>query len=259
TLLELTRAYAVFPNRGRRVEPVFIRRVLDRNGQVLIDNVVLGSDPVVIPPPGEEPEAEILDEPTDAARIAGAADPEDASLALDPDQLVPVEDAFLMTDMLRAVVQEGTGFRLKALGRPLGGKTGTTNDQADAWFVGFSPDIATGVWVGHDSHHKLGFGETGSRAAAPIWVDYMRVALADRPIRDFLAPDSIIYTRIDKKTGLLADPTSHETLFQAFIAGTEPTTRAETQRNTDDALRDLREEGFGVDSDDMLMMQLDSF
>ena len=84
---------------------------------------------------------------------------------------------------------------LPQLGRPLGGKTGTTNDQADAWFIGFSPDVATGVWVGHDESHFLGYGETGSRAAAPIWVDYMRVALADRPVRDFVPPELIAFTR----------------------------------------------------------------
>jgi penicillin-binding protein 1A len=275
TLLELTRAYAVFPARGRRVEPTFIRRVLDRDGNVLLENIVIGSEPVVVPPPGEEPAVEATSEPeTPSIEIAAVVeDPgveefdseefdgeleEGAKEPVDPNQLIPQEDAFLMADMLRAVVQEGTGYRLKALGRPLGGKTGTTNDQADGWFVGFSPGIATGVWVGHDSSQKLGVGETGSRAAAPIWVDYMRVALDGRPVRDFEVPGSIVYTRIDRKTGLLASATSGETLFQAFVTGSEPTTQAAAQQTTDDAMRNLREEAFSGDSS-MRLMQLDTF
>lgn len=272
TLLELTRAYAVFPARGRRVAPTFIRRVLDRDGNVLLENIEIGSDPIIVPPPGDEPETEpvevaaVVEPHTDGPYEAldEELEPLDADLEpepeeiTDPNQLISEEDAFLMADMLRAVVQEGTGFRLRKLGRPLGGKTGTTNDQADGWFVGFSPGIATGVWVGHDSSQKLGVGETGSRAAAPIWVDFMRVALEGRPIRDFEAPDSIVYTRIDRKTGLLASATSNETLFQAFISGTEPTARAEAQQTTDDAMRNLREEAFSGD-DSMRLMQLDTF
>ncbi|NRA08937.1 MAG: hypothetical protein HRU02_12335, partial [Myxococcales bacterium] len=176
----------------------------------------------------------------------------------DPDQLIPAEDAFLVADMLHAVVKEGTGWRLKELGRPLAGKTGTTNDQADAWFMGFSPGIATGVWVGHDESHFLGYGETGSRAAAPIWVNFMRAALADRPVRDFSAPSSIVWTRIDRETGLLASRNSKETAFQAFVAGSEPQVAAETRRSDAEALRDLREEALsGPDS--LQLMQLDPF
>ena len=175
----------------------------------------------------------------------------------DPHQLIPAEDAYLMTDMLRAVVLEGTGWRLKRLGRPLGGKTGTTNDQADAWFMGFSPDIVTGVWVGHDESRVLGFGETGSRAAAPIWVDYMSVALEDRRARDFQAPESIVFTRIDPATGLLATTGSRDTLWQPFITGTEPTETADTRRMTDEALHDLRQDSFSSDGA-MRLMQLDS-
>ena len=106
----------------------------------------------------------------------------------DPNQILPPEQAYLVTDMLRAVVLEGTGTRARSLGKPVAGKTGTTNDQADAWFVGFSPDVATGVWVGFDEIKYLGHGETGAHAALPIWVDYMRAALDGRPTRDFTVP-----------------------------------------------------------------------
>ena len=121
---------------------------------------------------------------------------------------------------LKAVVQEGTGRRLKQLGRPLAGKTGTTNEQGDAWFMGFSPDITTGVWVGHDDNKVLGFGETGAGAALPVWKDYMAVALDDLPIRDFDVPQqNIVFQRIDRDTGLLADVGSQNAYFQPFIEG----------------------------------------
>ncbi|HKA14619.1 MAG TPA: penicillin-binding transpeptidase domain-containing protein, partial [Myxococcota bacterium] len=165
----------------------------------------------------------------------------------DPNQLLPPEQAYLVTDMLRAVVLEGTGTRARSLGRPVAGKTGTTNDQADAWFVGFSPDVATGVWVGFDEARFLGNGETGAHAALPIWIDYMRTALEGRPTRDFPVPanDKIVWARIDKETGLLASTDSDaKTIFQSFIAGSEPTESAATARETDRAAQDLREESF---------------
>jgi len=263
SLLELTRAYAVFPAGGRRVVPRFIRRVIDRDGNVLFEDAALGVAMERLPDPDAEVE-EMPEEEVAAAEIPAEAEApaegEEASEdpPQDPDQLISPEDAYLLTDMLMAVVNEGTGWRLKELGRRLGGKTGTTNDQADAWFMGFSPDIVTGVWVGHDESRFLGFGETGSRAAAPIWVDYMRVALEGRPMRDFPVPESIVFTRIDRETGLLATRNSTETLWQPFIAGSEPTETADTRRTTDEALRDLREDALTSDSA-MRMMQMDSF
>ena len=126
----------------------------------------------------------------------------------------------------------------------MAGKTGTTNDQADAWFVGFSADVTTGVWVGHDESRFLGYGETGSRAAAPIWVDYMRAALRDRPVKDFKVPDAIVFARIDRKTGLLADSNSADTVFQAFLEGTEPSKTVHTERSTSESRRELRLDSF---------------
>jgi penicillin-binding protein 1A len=151
-----------------------------------------------------------------------------------------------VTDLLRAVVvdPDGTGWRLRALKRPVAGKTGTTNDQGDAWFMGFSPEIATGVWVGHDESRFLGWGETGSRAAAPIWVAYMKVALAERPVRDFQVPDDIVFARIDRKTGLLASTSSKETVFQAFLVDTVPTETSESERTEIEGRRLLRLDTF---------------
>ncbi|MCH8890799.1 MAG: PBP1A family penicillin-binding protein, partial [Myxococcales bacterium] len=173
SLLELTRAYAVFATGGRRVVPIFIRRVIDRDGLVLLENVPLGASGGASDP--SERTEDLVDVAAAAEDEGGAGD---AEILEDPDQIIPPEEAYLAVSLLRAVVEDsrGTGHRLRVLRRPVAGKTGTTNDQADAWLMGFSPEIVTGVWVGHDESRFLGYGETGSRAAAPIWVDYMRVA-----------------------------------------------------------------------------------
>ncbi len=161
-------------------------------------------------------------------------------------RVTSAENAYLMCDLLRAVVIDprGTGWRLRALRRPLAGKTGTTNDQADAWFLGFSPEVVTGVWVGHDESRVLGRGETGSRAAGPIWVEFMRSALADRPANDFPVPEGIVFSRIDRETGLLADATSTNTYFQALIEGTEPTESARSAQGSTKSRRLLRLDSF---------------
>jgi penicillin-binding protein 1A len=273
TLLELTRAYAVFPNGGRRVTPRFLVSVVDRDGNVLVENAVL-DDPIEKRPEVAADSGRVDDdaaagdgdgdadlesvEAVDLAETAEEAmgEPETGG---EDDRLLPPEQAYLMTDMLRAVVVEGTGRRATRLGRPLGGKTGTTNDQADAWFVGFSPEVATGVWVGFDEVRFLGAGETGSKAALPVWIDFMEAAHEGHPKRDFSAPGNgrIVWARIDRETGLLASRASKSTVFQPFIAGTEPTRRAAAVRETDRALQDLREDSFGSDS--ALRMQLDAF
>jgi len=252
------------------VVPRFVRRVLDRDGNVLLENVPLG-DPIETAPqaaptapapapapakPAEPLSDDAVNAAVDAiengetpAQQQAALPPEDPA---DPNQVLPPEQAYLVTDMLRAVVLEGTGSAARSLGRPLAGKTGTTNDQADAWFVGFSPEVATGVWVGFDEVKFLGHGETGAHAALPIWIDYMRAALADRPVRDFAAPanDKIVWARIDKETGLLASTDSSATIFQSFVAGSEPTETAAAARETDRAEQDLREESFPDSSTD---------
>jgi penicillin-binding protein 1A len=255
SLLELTRAYAVFPAGGQRVVPRFIRRVTDREGNVLLENVALGNS---FEEPAEQTPASEAPAVVDVAAGPGALQTAPSPIVAEREQLIPEEQAYLMSDMLRAVVNEGTGRRVAALGRPLAGKTGTTNDQADAWFLGFSPEIATGVWVGHDESRFLGVGETGSRAASPIWIDYMRVALADKPKRDFALPESIVFARIDRETGLLATNNTKKTVFQAFIAGTEPTETADNRRTNQDALRDLREDSLS-DDQALQLMKLDGF
>jgi penicillin-binding protein 1A len=125
--------------------------------------------------------------------------------------------------MMRAVVEEGTGQRVKALRRTIAGKTGTTNELYDAWFIGYSPTVVAGAWVGYDNIASLGANETGSRAASPIFIDFMKTALEDEPkTAAFPVPPGIEFYRIDKKTGLLARG-GEDGIFQPFREGEQPT------------------------------------
>jgi penicillin-binding protein 1A len=138
-------------------------------------------------------------------------------------KVIDMGTAYLMTSLLESVVQAGTGQRVKALNRPAAGKTGTTNDLHDAWFMGFTPRYTTGVWVGFDQGAPIGRGETGSRAASPIWLDYMQHALEGKSVREFTVPEGIISVKIDADTGLLPSAQSENTIFESFKEGTEPT------------------------------------
>ena len=120
-------------------------------------------------------------------------------------QAVAPETAYVILDMLKGVVQRGTATRLKALKRPVAGKTGTTNDLADAWFIGFTPEYTSGVWIGHDQRQRLGRRETGGTTAAPVFLSFMQKALAGRPPTDFPAPLGVTFARIDPDTGYLAE------------------------------------------------------
>jgi penicillin-binding protein 1A len=139
------------------------------------------------------------------------------------EKVMDMSTAYIMTSMLESVVKSGTGWRARALGRPAAGKTGTTNNLNDAWFLGYTPRYTTGVWVGFDNERSLGKGETGSRSATPIWLDYMKGALEGRPVRTFNVPEGIVFAKIDAKTGLLPIEESEKTLFECFKEGTVPT------------------------------------
>jgi penicillin-binding protein 1A len=215
--------------------PRFITRVTDRDGNVILENVLLGEQAVAAAP---TPDAQSPDD--EANGDAGG----EANEVADVDQIIPETEAFLMCNLLSAVVQEGTGRGVKRLNAYLGGKTGTTNDQADAWFLGFSPDVTTGVWVGYDSIKRLGWGETGAKTALPIWRDFMAAALAKRSVRDFDAPAGIVFERIDRESGLLADATSKDAYFQPFLENTAPTEFASNRVTASDTRRALRDDAF---------------
>jgi penicillin-binding protein 1A len=231
TLLELTRAYAVYPSGGQRVVPRFIERVVDRDGEELLADVPLGDVPPPVMKPLEGEGEEALESYPD-------------SEILPTQQLITPADAYLMSDLLRAVVQEGTGRRLRRLGRTLAGKTGTTNEYSDAWFMGFSPELTTGVWVGHDDNQVLGWGETGARAALPIWSEFMEVALAPYPARDFEVPEDIEFQRIDRASGLIADAHTQDAYFQPFLAGTAPERSFSDQTTTEKSRQAARDDIF---------------
>ncbi len=131
--------------------------------------------------------------------------------------------AYVLTQMLRGAVERGTATSARVLGRPLAGKTGTTNDFSNAWFVGYSPSLAAGVWVGHDRPRTLGPDETGARAALPIWIALLREVLKNQPVEDFSPPDNVALARVDMTTGFLANPSCPRPVVMAFVAGTEPT------------------------------------
>jgi penicillin-binding protein 1A len=142
----------------------------------------------------------------------------------EPNSTVAVsrETAYVITNMLEEVIQSGTGARARALGRPLAGKTGTTNEFADAWFVGYAPNLAAGVWVGFDDRRSLGDREAGASVALPIWVAFMKPALSQLPVQAFSIPDGIVFAKVDLKTGQLAAPGEPGTV-EVYVRRTEPT------------------------------------
>jgi len=181
SLLEIVTAYSVFANYGYLIEPIFITKILDRDGNVLEERQV------------------------------------------QREKAIEKNTAYIMTNLLEGVVNNGTGWRAKALKRPVAGKTGTTNNLYDAWFVGYSPRFITGTWVGFDEEGSLGKSETGSRAASPIWLGFMQRVLADKPVRVFQVPEGVVFSKIDAETGLLPIPESKKTIFECFKEGTVPT------------------------------------
>lgn len=138
------------------------------------------------------------------------------------------QTSYIITNILQEVVQDGTGWRARALKRPIAGKTGTSDDNRDAWFIGFTPGMLCGVWVGYDDMIPLGEHETGSRAACPIFVDFMSVALTDRPVRDFRVPEGVVFARVDTRTGRLASEESKDVRFECFKEGSLPLTKETT-------------------------------
>ena len=149
----------------------------------------------------------------------------------EPRQAMTQENAYLTTNMLMDVIQSGTGRRAKKIGRPLAGKTGTTNGYNDAWFVGYAPNLATGVWVGFDTVRTLGRLESGAHAALPIWTEFMGQALRDLPVQTFTIPEGIQFAQVDTTTGDLPTKSSRHIVTEVFRKGTEPAKAAAKKAN----------------------------
>ena len=209
TPLELASGYAVFANGGFRIEPYFIERI------ELDDEVIHQADPVVACNDSCVASARQINQDEDTLVMDQLMAP-DQSLAVAPEVMSPRVN-YIMNDILDDVIWKGTGRRAKVLKRhDLGGKTGTTNDSKDAWFVGFNPDVLTAVWLGMDDHSTLGRWEYGANAALPIWVDYMQTALADKPEHERLQPEGLVTLKISEETGQLASPGDPRAIFEIF-------------------------------------------
>jgi penicillin-binding protein 1A len=196
TPMELARSYSVFANGGVRVVPTYINKVLDRDGKVIESN-----------DPADFPEG-----PQTGQKLIGQT----------RNRVISPETAYLTTNLLESVVQKGTGWRAKSLKRPTAGKTGTTNDLKDAWFIGYVNQLLAVSWVGYDQERPLGKRETGSKAAAPAWVSFMAEATKDMPVEHFPVPDSIEFRPIDPLTGLLSPEDSPDIVIEAFAPNTAP-------------------------------------
>lgn len=218
TLLDLTASYAIFVNGGKRVTPSLVDRIQDRHGQT-----IYRQDLRACPGCQTVPVANAESAADDGAAVPRAADPASLPDIIDlREQVADPVAAYQVNAMLQGVVERGTGRRIRSLDKPLAGKTGTTNDSMDTWFIGFSPDLVVGVFVGFDTPRSLGERETGSNVAAPVFKSFMAKALADKPSIPFRIPPGVRLVRVDAKTGLPADGDSGDVITEAFRAGTEP-------------------------------------
>lgn len=220
SLEELMRAYAIFPRLGKPVALRYIKRVEDSEGKV-------------IEAFSDVSDAAPLDsyKPLDAAVVQGdekksgvkTNETENVTL-LPPGHVISPQTAYVMTDVLKGVIRDpqGTGHAAGAVPRHIAGKTGTSNDHRDAWFIGYSPTLMSGVWIGYLKDKTLDIGETGGKAAAPIWADYMRVATSQAPNVDFPIPDDVVFAYMDRNSGKLAGPGSANRVRVAFKVGTVP-------------------------------------
>jgi penicillin-binding protein 1A len=201
TLLRMTTAYAMFDNGGRRVKPTLVDRIQDRYGHTVYKH--------------------------DERECVGCAGKKwenqaEPSLVDRRQQVLDPMTAYQITSMMEGVVQRGTATVVREVGKPVAGKTGTTNDEKDAWFIGYTPDIVVGVYLGYDKPRHLGRGATGGHLAAPIVKEFLKVALADKPAAPFRVPPGIKLIRVDLKSGTRAGPGTERAILEAFKPGTAP-------------------------------------
>jgi penicillin-binding protein 1A len=203
TVMRMVTAYSMFANGGRRVKATLIDRIQDRYGHTIFKHDARecrGCDA-----PGgwkNQPEPQLVDR---------------------REQVLDTMTAYQITSMMEGVVQGGTAIAVKEVGKPIAGKTGTTNDAKDAWFIGFSPDIVVGIYLGYDKPRTLGHKATGGALAAPIARDFLKLALADKPAIPFRVPAGLKLIRVDAKSGMRVGPgDSGKTILEAFKPGTAP-------------------------------------
>jgi len=203
TVMRMVTAYSMFANGGRRVKPTLIDRIQDRYGRTIFKH--------------------------DARECRGCDAPDGWKNQNEPqlvdrrEQVLDAMTAYQITSMMEGVVQAGTATVIREVGKPIAGKTGTTNDEKDAWFIGFSPDLVVGIYVGYDKPRNLGKGATGGHLAAPIAKDFLKLALADKPAVPFRVPAGIKLIRVDAKSGMRVGPgEGGRSILEAFKPGTAP-------------------------------------
>ncbi len=228
TLYETLKAFSVFARQGRGLKPILIRRVESSSGEEILSD--LSMDEFF------KEEIALANEYVQKEKTKwikkGLAEDKKSSFQKrweilfqeGSEELIPAGNSYVMMNLLSAVItdREGTARRAFVLNRPLGGKTGTTDGYYDTWFVGASPFISTAVWLGFDSEKSLGKGETGSRTALPLWIQYMDKSHKDIPPTHWPVPENVVFANIDADTGALVSKKSKEVIQQAFIKGTEP-------------------------------------
>jgi penicillin-binding protein 1A len=205
TVMRMVTAYSMFANGGRRVKATLIDRIQDRYGHTIFKH--------------DARECRGCDAP------GGWKNQTEPQLVDRREQVLDTMTAYQITSMMEGVVQGGTAIAVKEVGKPIAGKTGTTNEAKDAWFIGFSPDIVVGIYLGFDKPRPLGKGNaaTGGHLAAPIARDFLKLALADKPAIPFKVPAGIKLIRVDAKSGMRAGPgDTGRTILEAFKPGTAP-------------------------------------
>jgi penicillin-binding protein 1A len=200
TVLRMVSAYSMFANGGRRIAPTMIDRIQDRYGHTIYKHDARECRGCDADKWKQQPEPTLIDK---------------------REQVLDPMTAYQITSMLQGVVERGTATVVREVGKPVAGKTGTTNDEKDVWFIGYTPELTVGVYMGFDKPKHLARGATGGHVAAPIVKEFMKVALADRPPLQFRVPTGIKLIRIDPKTGLRASPGTRE-ILEAFKPGTAP-------------------------------------
>lgn len=249
TPLDVATGYSVFANGGYKISPFIMQKILSDAGEVLYE----ANPPIAATPPAIELKTDIDVFDSNDGLIASSEsvanmDVQTVTVSneeVESDELMdeanPIkyaprimspENNYLTVSMMQDVIRRGTGRKALTLGRgDLAGKTGTTNDQKDAWFAGFSSDLVTTVWVGFDQPSTLGRWASGGTTALPIWIDFMRDAVADSPERALELPEGIVTVRIDPASGLLASPGQDDAMFEYFITGTAPTKYAQIKNS----------------------------
>lgn len=248
TLMDIVQTYGLFPNGGKKIVPKSIVSIKDRyNNPLPFDE---SYDNLKAPEEESEQSIEAVKEES-TEKVAEEENSEDGTptaediekeekkanpfhVTLSEDQVYDQRLSYVMTNLLKGVISYGTGRRAREVSPFLGGKTGTTNNYVDAWFIGFSQNLVTGVWTGFDENQTLGWGESGAKSALPVWKDFMAASLKKYGETDFRVPMGIVNVYIDKVTGRPTSPGKPNSFLESFVEGTEPGAEVEKEEEVEE-------------------------